>query len=71
MAEIHRFPGNTILQEPMDNFLTKVPEWNLDRGIVIGLDKEGEFCFGGNFSDTAEIVLLLEIAKHKMVTDDF
>lgn len=64
------FNGETILPEPVDTALDKAKEWNLSEVLVIGNDKDGDFMFGSNFSDTAEINLLLDKAK-KFITDGF
>ena len=70
MAEIIKFSGLTSLPEPPKTLLQKAKKWGMKKCIVIGTDAEGKTIFGGSFSDAAEIVLLLELAKKFVLEND-
>lgn len=57
----------TCVDEPPDTLLEKAKAWGMDRCVVLGFDENGGFYFGGSFSNLAEIVLLLEAGKHRLM----
>lgn len=69
MADIIKFTGNTILPEDPNGVLEKAKSWGLARVIIIGACESGEFVFGGSHSEIAESILLLEIAKRRLVAE--
>lgn len=69
MAEVLRFTGTTILPEPASGVLEKAKDWNLSRVVILGFTENGAFVFGGSHSEIAETVLLLEIAKKRLIAE--
>jgi len=45
----------------------KCAEESLEHGLIIGWDNDGELYFAGSFSETADILLLLERAKQRLL----
>jgi hypothetical protein len=52
-----------ILQDAIDRGMQDV--------IVVGYTKSGEFYAASNTADGAEVVYLLELLKHKLLSGDF
>lgn len=63
------FTGITTVDEPANQILEKAKDWDLDRCLVVGTDQEGKLVFGGNESDLGTMLLILERAKHYLMTE--
>lgn len=63
MADIHKFPGLTKVDEPPAQALDKAKDWGADRLLIIGENADGELLFGGSTSDVPWIIYMLERAK--------
>ncbi len=57
---VRAFPGDLS----PDALLEMAKFWNLDQAIVIGWDKDGEFCIGGTHTELSEISWLLKNATN-------
>ncbi len=57
------FPGTTLVRVPPEEMLEQAKNWGMVKCLVIGIDDKDELCFGGSFSDTALINMLLDLAK--------
>ena len=60
------FPGTTTVHEPAEKLLEKAKDWGLHDALVLG-QADGQFMFGGNMGDSAEILWLLELAKKQIL----
>lgn len=58
--------GEFIHDEPVDEFLDKVKNNNLEECIIIGHDEDGKLYVGGNISEFEKIVFLLFRAECEM-----
>lgn len=67
MSEILRPDFSTTVPEPVDQVLDKAKSWGVDKIVIVGMTEGGEFITGGNFSDTAEILLMLRVAEADLV----
>ena len=65
------FNGNTRIDQPPPEILEKAKDWGMSRCLIVGIDDDGEFHFGGSFSDAGEMVLLLEEAKRRVLATVF
>jgi len=63
MGEVLPFEGLTTVEIPPAELLDKAKEWGMTKCLVIGVDVDGDLCFGGSFSDVPLINLLLDHAK--------
>ena len=70
MADILHWSGLTVLPETPKNLLKKASKWGMERCIVIGYDKDNKMILGGSFSEAADIVMLLEMAKQFVLNNN-
>lgn len=68
-AKIIQFPGVTKVEISVDDLLEKAKLWGMKKVVVIGLDDDGDLCFGGSFSDVPLINFILDKAKFSMLDD--
>jgi hypothetical protein len=69
MADI--IPIHRIIRLPTvpAEMLEKAKDWGMDRCLVIGFHDDHSVSFGGSFSDSGDIVLLLELAKQYILNN--
>lgn len=65
MVDVVDFPGVTTIDSTPEEVLTLAKDWGMVHCIVVGWSENGELRFGGSTCNTADIVLLLERAKHQ------
>lgn len=70
MGDILQFDGITTVEIPVEDILEKAKNWEMIKCIVVGIDADNELCFGGSFSDTPLINLLLDHAKNHIINND-
>lgn len=66
-AEILAFTGLTILPDDPKAALEKAKGWGMEKVVIVGLDRRGMLVFGGTHSTAGEALLLLEIAKKRVM----
>jgi len=64
------FTGSTRVEVSPSEVLKMAEQWGMTRCIIIGEDDDGLMMFGGSFSDTALINLLLDRAKAEVLAND-
>lgn len=69
MGNILEFTGLTSIKEPVDIVLEKAKLWGMDRCIILGFGEGAELIFGGSFSESGEILLLLELGKMEVLSN--
>ena len=69
MAEIVKFPGITIIPDDPVEALEKAKSWGMERVVIVGFDVAGSLMFGGSHSELAETLLLLELAKKRLLDE--
>lgn len=69
MADILPFRGNTIIPDDPVDVMEKAKAWGLSRVVICGTTPEGEFIFGGSHSEIGETLLLLEIARRRLLAE--
>lgn len=57
----------TDLDIPVERVLEAGAEENLESGVLLGFTSEKAFYFASSTSDTAHILLLLELAKKQLL----
>lgn len=67
MGDVVSFPGITKLDFPPERILNKALEHDLDRVVVIGQTKDGEFYFASSAADGGVVLWDLERARHKLM----
>lgn len=67
MAEIVEFRGITTLDIPASRVLDNAPR-DMTQAVVIGYDADGGFYFASSQADGGDVLWLLELAKHKLIT---
>lgn len=67
MAEVVRFPGITRIPDDPSVALEKAKYWGMSRVVIVGWDADGALIFGGSHSELAETMLLLELAKKRLL----
>lgn len=67
MADILRFTGTTINDGLSEDALETAKGWGMERCVIIGFDQDNKLKFGGSTSDIAQIVMLLELAKARII----
>jgi hypothetical protein len=70
-AQIIRWSGITRHDIPVERILEAAGGAGLRVAVVIGYDAEGDEYFAASVADDADVVWLLERAKHKLITGDF
>lgn len=70
MGDILTFDGITTVEIPVSELLDKAKSWKMTKCLVVGIDMNNELCFGGSFSDTPLINLLLDHAKNQIINND-
>lgn len=70
-AQIIRWSGITRHDIPVERILEAAGGAGLRVAVVIGYDAEGDEYFAASVADGADVVWLLERAKHKLITGDF
>lgn len=68
MTNVVQFPGHTTQPDLAEKILGAAIDARLDKCIVIGRERDGGFWFSGNFSDSYEILYLLELAKKELLS---
>jgi hypothetical protein len=71
MAEVVKFPGNTLLPTTPKKILQQAKSWDMDRCLVIGEDAEGKLKFGGSFCEAGDVLMMLELAKKFILENHF
>ena len=69
MGDILQFNGITKVDVPVDDQFKLAKEWGMTKCVVIGVNGDGELCFGASTSDAALINLLLDHAKRVLLAD--
>lgn len=67
MADVIRFPGNSFIPEKPETVLGQAMAWDLDQVVIVGLDKSGQFRFGGSHCEVPMIGFLLDLAKKRLM----
>lgn len=67
-AEIVHLGTVTCVIEPPEQVLEKAKAWGMDRCLILGFDEDGALHMGGSFSNLAEMVLLLEAGRHRLMS---
>ena len=68
-AEIHIFPGVTTLDIPPERVLQSAIDNEIRDVVLLGFDKNGELYVATSIgSDFAKINLMIDRAKHNMLT---
>jgi len=58
----------TTLQMPASSILRNINDLNIvDSLVVVGWDNDGDLFFAANYSDGGDAILLLELAKRKLL----
>lgn len=71
MGDMLRFEGMTKVEIPPEELLDAAKSWEMTKCMVLGIDVDGELCFGGSFSDVPLMNLLLDHAKRYVIeTED-
>lgn len=60
------FPGLTPLPFNANVMLDKAKKADLESVVIVGYDKDDEFFFSSSLGDGAQVVWLLEKAKHEL-----
>jgi hypothetical protein len=66
MPDTLKFTGNTTLPISAESLLEDAKGWEMDKCLVLGW-KDGEFVFGGTHCQVGENLLLLEVARTKLI----
>lgn len=69
MADVLKFTGLTTIPDEPANILELAKDWALARVVICGFTDKGEFVFGGSHSEIAETILLLELAKKRLLAE--
>jgi hypothetical protein len=69
MGDILHFNGIVRADTPVDDVFDKARGWGMTKCVVVGVNEDGELCFGGSTSDVALINLLLDQAKRIILED--
>lgn len=67
MADILEFTGNTVLPEDPSILLEKAKLWGMKEVLVLGFVEDGSLTFGGSHCEIAPLILMLELAKKKLL----
>lgn len=67
MAEVLKFSGITRIPDDPVVALEKAKAWGLERVVIAGWSKDGEFIFGGSHSEISDTLLILEIARKRLM----
>jgi len=67
-AQVIRWQGITKLDLPVDRIVDASRDADLSVIVVLGYRKDGTEYFASSVSDGADVVWLLERAKHKLLT---
>lgn len=59
--------GNTRIPEDPLISLEKAKKWDLEQVVICGWNKNKEFIFGGSHCEISDILLLLEVAKERLL----
>ena len=70
MGDILQFSGITKVEVSTTEMLEAAMKWEMTKCVVVGINEDGELCFGGSFSDISLINLLLDRAKQCVLSDD-
>jgi hypothetical protein len=68
MGDIVNFPGDTFGDLPVLDVLTAESAKQLSMVLIIGWDAKDEFYIASSTGKTSELIALLEIAKHELVS---
>ncbi len=60
-------PVITSLDVLPERVLSKAQEADLDAVVVIGWSKDGDVYFASSYADSAQVIYLLERAKHDLL----
>ena len=67
---IIQFRGVTRLDLDVDTTLENL-KGKLDRFVLCGYDKEGEWFFSSTMADGGDVLWLLETLKNKLITGEY
>lgn len=67
MTNILPFTGTTTVDQPPETVLERAKGWGMERCVILGYRPDGSVAFGGSFSDTGDILLLLELARQFVI----
>lgn len=67
MADVLKFSGETTLPETAESVLDNAKAWGMTKCIVIGWKDGKDFVFGGTHCEVGENLLLLEMARTKLI----
>lgn len=67
MSEVVDFPGETVLPTPVPKVLARAAGSNLTDVVVLGWTKDGELYFASSSADGAEVLWVMEQAKHELM----
>jgi hypothetical protein len=70
MSNVIQFRGVTRLDLDPDATLEGC-KGQLDRFVLIGYDKDGEWFFSSTMGDGGDVLWLLEILKQKLISGDY
>lgn len=66
MADVLKFSGNTTLPISADSILEDAKGWGMTKCLVLGW-QDGKFIFGGTHCEVGENLLMLEVARTKLI----
>lgn len=66
MSNVIQFRGPTKLDLDPDTCLENT-KGKLDRFVIVGYDKEGEFFFSSTMGDGGDVLWLMELAKKRLL----
>lgn len=70
MSTVVEFTGPTRLDIPVDRVLQGAEEANLEKCIIIG-DTGEDIYLASSMGRISEVVYLLELAKHKLLSGEY
>ena len=62
MADVVKFPGETLADETVAEFLSKVETWRCEDVVVVGIDGNGDLHVGSNTSKVQRTLAMLQLA---------
>lgn len=67
MSNVIVLGGLTTNDIPPDRVINAAQEYEISPVVVVGKDKDGDLYFAASTSDTAEVLMLLERAKKRLL----
>lgn len=68
-SNVVTFTGITTVKEPPEQVLEKAKTWGLTHVIIVGANEDGNFVWGGSYSDAESIHFLLECAQAQLIAE--